>query len=418
MLSNIWRDIRYTLRTLRLNPGFALAAAAPIALGIGINTGVFTILYNLAMRPHPVPGARELVSVHQEFQGVKGRQVHGARMMFSAPEYRIYRDSTKTLSGITAYSSEWTVTIGDRFPREVEGDLVVCNYFEVLQVRPAIGTGFTAAHCEPNHPVPAVVLSHALWTHVLGADPDIVRQTIILNGQAVAVAGVAPEGFEGIGLTKAAFFAPLTLQPLFHPERTFLDDPQMSWLTLIGRRTQDLRQVRAELAVIAGQIDGMQPGRMTSLIVEPANALALPVARRGFLGMSAIAMAAFSIGTAHRLCQRRERAAGPRGQSHEGDRDSPLGRRAARPADPAAPHREPDHRDRGGTRRAGARMVGVQGAAAAAARDASGLDFLDQDGCAAEPDRAGVCLGSHHRHGARVRHGPGPSRLEGRISTR
>jgi macrolide transport system ATP-binding/permease protein len=295
MLLNIWRDIRYTLRTLRLNPGFAVAAAAPIALGIGINTGVFTILYNLAMRPHPVPGARELVSVHQEFQGVKGRQVHGARMMFSAPEYRIYRDSTKTLSGITAYSSEWTVTIGDRFPREVEGDLVACNYFDVLQVRPAIGTGFTAAHCEPNNPVPAVVLSHALWTHVLGADPDIVRQTITLNGQAVAVAGVAPEGFEGIGLTKAAFFAPLTLQPLFHPERNFLDDPQMSWLTLIGRRVQDLRQVRAELAVIAGQIDGMQPGRRTSLIVEPANALALPVARRGFLGMAAIAMAAFSL---------------------------------------------------------------------------------------------------------------------------
>jgi hypothetical protein len=77
MLSNIWRDIRYTLRTLRLSPGFAVAAAAPIALGIGINTGVFTILHNLAMRPHPVPGARELVSVHQEFQGIKGRQVHG-----------------------------------------------------------------------------------------------------------------------------------------------------------------------------------------------------------------------------------------------------------------------------------------------------------------------------------------------------
>jgi predicted permease len=295
MLSNLGRDVRYAIRTLRHCPGFAVAAIAPIALGIGINTGVFTILYNVAVRPHPVPGGRDLVNVHQEFQGVQGRRVHGARAMFSEPEYRTYRDRTKTMSGVTAYSKPWKVTIGDRFPREVEGALVACNYFEVLQVQPIIGTGLNAAHCDRRETPPAVVLSHALWTHTFDADPDILRKTILLNGDAVAVAGVAPEGFDGIDLTRVSFFGPTTLQPRLYAERNFLDDPQTSWLTMIGRRAQDLPQVRAELTVIASQIDRMQPGRRTSLLVEPANTLALPVARRGFLGAAAIAMAAFAL---------------------------------------------------------------------------------------------------------------------------
>ena len=83
MLSNFWSDLRYTLRTFRRNPGFAVAALVPIALGIGINTGVFSILNNVAFRSLPVPDPTELVNVYQEFQGVKKRRVHGARIMFS-----------------------------------------------------------------------------------------------------------------------------------------------------------------------------------------------------------------------------------------------------------------------------------------------------------------------------------------------
>ena len=88
MLANLTGDVRYTLRTFRRRPGFALAAIVPIALGIGINTSVFSILNNVALRPLPTPGSTELVSIYQQFQGVQKRRVHGARMMFSMPEYR------------------------------------------------------------------------------------------------------------------------------------------------------------------------------------------------------------------------------------------------------------------------------------------------------------------------------------------
>ena len=301
MLSNVWRDVRYTLRTLRRNPGFAVAALVPIALGIGINTGVFSILNNAAFRSLPVRHPTELVTVYQEFQGVKKRLVHGARIMFSMPEYRVYRDASRTLSGVAAYSMPWTVTLGGESPQELEGVLVTCNFFDVLQLRPSIGAGFSPANCDSPGALPAVVLSHAWWTRTFGADPDIVRQTITLNGQSVAVVGVAPEGFDGLELTKAAFFAstslargPLDAVPIL---LDFQEDPQLSWLTLLGRRKSGvgLPQVRAELAGIAGHIDRQQPGRTTAVNVTPATPLAHPAARREFFSLAAVVVAAFGL---------------------------------------------------------------------------------------------------------------------------
>jgi predicted permease len=297
MLSSLSQDVRYVLRTLRRSPGFAAAAIAPIALGIGVNTGVFSILNNVMYRPLPVPEPTELLSIYQDFRGVQKRSVHGARSMFSLPEYRAYRDAGSTVSGVTAYTKSWTVTLGGRFPQAVEGVLVACNYFEVLRLRPAIGTGFTSANCDVPGAPPSIVLSHALWTRAFAADPDIVHKTITVNGREVAVAGVAPEGFDGTELARAMFFAPLSLQPAIYPERNYINDPQVSWLTLLARRHGDtaIDQVRAELAVIARQIDQQQPGRSTTLLIAPATSLSLPVARRDFTRVAVIVVAAFGL---------------------------------------------------------------------------------------------------------------------------
>jgi predicted permease len=301
MLSNLWSDLRYTLRMFRRNPGFAVAALVPIALGIGINTGVFSILNNVAFRSLPVPNPTELVNAYQEFQGVRKRRVHGARIMFSMPEYREYRDATRTLSGLAAYSMPWKVTLGGDSPRELEGMLVTCNFFDVLELRPAIGVGLTSANCDSPSAPPAVVLSHAAWKSTFAADPDIIRQTITFNGQSVAAVGVAPEGFDGLELTRAAFFASTSLArgqldavPIL---LDFQKDSQLSWLTLLGRRKRDadVSQVRAELAVIAGQIDRQQPGRTTVVNVVPSTALAFPHARREFFSIAAMIIAAFGL---------------------------------------------------------------------------------------------------------------------------
>jgi hypothetical protein len=251
MLSNIWSDIRYAARAFRRHPGYAVAAIAPIALGIGINTGVFSVLDAIALQPVASANPSELVTVYQQFEGVKERRIHGARAMFSTPEFRSYRDATRMLNGLMAFSRYWTVTLGGESPREIGGTLVSCNYFDVLQVRPVLGTGFTATNCDAPNPAPAVILTHELWTRAFAADPAIASKTITLNGRTVAVAGVAPEGFDGIDIMKVSFFAPLALQPVLRPQQSYHLDPHASWLTMVGRRTPGatIAQVRAELGI-------------------------------------------------------------------------------------------------------------------------------------------------------------------------
>lgn len=296
MLGNVRNDFRYALRTLRRNPGFAAAAIAPIALGIGINTGVFSILNSVAWRSLPVPDADELVTVYQDIRGGPRRLVYGARTLFSLPEYRTYRDEAHTLSGLMAYSREWTVTLGRELPQEVSGILVSCNYFDVLQLSPTIGTGFTPDNCVRPDPG-VVILSHALWKRAFGGDPQVLQRPIVMNGRDVTVVGVAPVGFDGVDMAKAAFFAPTSMAGVFRPEQDLQESAHVSWLTLIGRRRNDVgfAQTRADLSLIASRVDQQQPGRTTSLIVEPAAALSLPPARRTILAGASLVLIAFGL---------------------------------------------------------------------------------------------------------------------------
>jgi predicted permease len=297
MLSTVRHDVRYALRTWWRHPGVAIAAIVPIALGIGLNTAVFAVLNSFAWRPLPVSHADELVSIHQDFRGGPRRSVHGARALFSLPEYRAYQEGSRTLAGVMAYSRSWTVTVGREFPQEVDGIIVTCNYFDVLRVPPALGTGFTTANCGSPGAPPVVMLSHAFWRREFGGDPGIVNTPIVLNGHDVIVAGVAPEGFDGVDLASVAFFTPTMTAPLLRPELKLIDNAHVSWLTLIGRRRDDasLAKVRADVALVARGIDRQQAGRTTSLVVEPATRLSLPVARRNALTGAGIVMAAFGV---------------------------------------------------------------------------------------------------------------------------
>lgn len=297
MLSNVSGDIRYALRTLARNPGFALAAIVPIALGVGINTGIFAILNSVAWRPLPVESADTLVSLHQESRGGPRRRVYGARSLFSLPEYHTYRNESQTLSGLMAYSHNWTVSIGRTSPMEIEGTLVTCDYFDVLRVRPLLGTGFTPANCgSPDLPA-TVVLSHAFWDAAFSRDPEIVNKSIVLNGRDVTVVGVAPAGFDGVGMAKVSFFASMSMASGFSPEPNLARNPNVSWLTMVGRHDEDvdIAQVRADLALIAKRIDDEQAGRATMLIVEPAAALSLPVQRREILRGAGVVLGAFGV---------------------------------------------------------------------------------------------------------------------------
>jgi predicted permease len=296
MLWNLFSDFRHAARTLAMNLGFAAAAILAIAVGIGINTGLFSLLNGLAFRDLPVDDSRELVTVHQIFEGEPVRSVNGSRSMFSVAEYRAYRDATETLSGLMGYTMSWTVTLGGESPREVAGGLVTCNFFAVLDLAPALGSGLPD-DCDRPGSERVVVLGHDLWRTAFGADPAIVGRTVELNRQELVVVGVTPEGFAGIDLQKTSFYVPIAAQPLLRPDRAFVTDEHLSWLTLVGRRSPgtSIAQVRAELAVVAARIDAAQPGRTTRLVIERANRFSMVVERTIVLGVAGIVMAAFGL---------------------------------------------------------------------------------------------------------------------------
>ncbi|HEX7237294.1 MAG TPA: ABC transporter permease, partial [Gammaproteobacteria bacterium] len=296
MLANLWSDFRHAARTLHSNPGFAAAAILAIAVGIGINAGLFSLLNGLALRDLPVDDSQELVTVHQIFDAVQQRSVSGSRSMFSTAEYRAYRDATQTLSGLMGYALAWTATLGGEAPREVVGDLVTCNFFTVLEQPLALGSGLPA-DCDTPGRERVVVLGHDLWVTAFGADPSIVGRSAELNRQQFLVVGVTPEGFDGIDLRRTSFYVPAAAQRLLRPDRDFFADENLSWLTLVGRRNAgtSIAQIRAELAVVAARIDAQQPGRATRLVVERANRFSMVDERSVVLGVAGVVMAAFGL---------------------------------------------------------------------------------------------------------------------------
>ena len=285
------------MRALRHNPGFAAAAVATVALGIGVNATIFSIVNGLAFQPLPLPGGDRLVSLAQRIDAGGPRSVHGMPSFFSYPEYEAYRDRSRSLSGLAAYEPFVEMLLSGREPRAVVGALASCNYFEVLGVPPAIGRGFSPSECRTDGSSPVLVLSDALWRTDFDADPAVIGRVVSLNRTPSMVIGVAPPGFQGTEAMAAAVWAPMTMQPVLQHGRAFLRNPAMSWLALVGRLAPgvSMGQARAELRVIAGQIDRLEPGRATRLDVHGATILPQPEQRLVVFGVGGLVLAAVAL---------------------------------------------------------------------------------------------------------------------------
>jgi putative ABC transport system permease protein len=295
MLNNIWSDLRYAIRSLGRTPGFAVAAIVTIALGVGVNTGIFSVINAVLFRDLPAPDAHELVSINQTIEGVPDRVGAVGLGLFSTAEYETYRDRSQTLSGITGHSDPTGAILGGEAQQQTQGLLVTCDYFDVLEQASAIGRALSEQDCSTGAD-PVVVLGYEVWTATFAADPAIVGRTVELNRQLFTVVGVAREGTYG-GMFRAAFFAPVSAEPLLLPNEGRYENDRLSWLFLVGRRNGvGTDEVRAELRVIAAQIDLEQPGRVTTLTVGRAKPLTIPpFVRDAALGAAAVIMTAFGL---------------------------------------------------------------------------------------------------------------------------
>jgi predicted permease len=290
-------DVRYGLRMLGRNPGFTAVAVLAIALGIGVNAGIFSVLNGAALRMLPVPSAGQIVSVDQIFHGKSARNVHGEPTLFSYSEYQDYQANNHVFSGLLAYEPFLNATLAGGRARQLYGQLASCNYFDVLSERPALGRGFVEADCAAPNAGTVVVLSDELWQSAFGADASLVGKRVILNRTAFTVIGIAPPGFGGTEPVPSAFWAPITMQPAMEPDRDFLGDANVSWLSLLGRVRPgvSMGQVRADLSVIAGRIDTQHPGRATSLAIRTATFLGRPEEHNFVMGAAAVILTGFGL---------------------------------------------------------------------------------------------------------------------------
>ena len=295
------QDLRYALRMLRKSPGFTAIAVLTLALGIGANTAIFTILNSAALRLLPVPHANELVTVGQDIRAANGghlhRNVHDDDSFVSYSEYQRYAKQNRVFSGLLAYSAFTETTLVTDKPRPIMGTLTSCNYFDVLEIRPERGRFFTDSDCASAGGNAVVVLSDSAWRGTFRGDPAIVGKTITLNRTSFRLIGVAPPEFDGTVAVASAYWAPLTMVKAFRPNRDYLPDNYMSWLALIGRLKPGIStgQAAANLNVIASSLNSLQAGRITTVTLSRATLLSMPALRTPMLIIGGIILTAVGL---------------------------------------------------------------------------------------------------------------------------
>src|SRR5689334_8184278 len=230
VVETCWQDLRFAARVLRKNPGFTTAAVLAIALGVGINVGIFSVLNGVALRLLPIPHAEQVVSVNQVLHGRFSRNVHGEGGLVSYPEYLDYRDHNSVFSGLAAYEPFVEVTLADSRMQQLYGALTSCNFFDVLNEHPAQGRGFTDSDCAVPGEKPVVVVSDDLWRRNFGADPALLGKAIQLNHSSYTVIGIAPQGFTGTDVLPTSFWVPITMQRVFDGGDDYLLEDNLSWL--------------------------------------------------------------------------------------------------------------------------------------------------------------------------------------------
>jgi len=305
LLDDLAADLRYTLRTLARTPAFTLMAIVSLALGIGVNTVVFSVVNALVLKPLPVASPERVLFV----QGSRGHP------SLSFPNYRDLRDRTSSFDGLIGYRISPMNLESAGAPVRTWGYLATGNYFDVLGVRPRIGRFFHQQDDLHEGQAALAVLSYDCWTARFGGDPSVVGRTIRLNRTPFTVVGVAPQGFRGTELFfQPDVWVPMMMEPQIEVGNPWLDN-RNTWNTwVIGRLARgvtvqraeaDLNAAAAELAREYPRInEGLhlklaRPGLVGDALGAPVRAFAV-----GVLALAALVLVAACVNLASVLAAR------------------------------------------------------------------------------------------------------------------
>jgi predicted permease len=236
-VNTLLRDFQYGLRMLRRAPGFATVAVLTLALGIGANTAIFTVINAVMLRMLPVQDPEQLVTIGNPAHVSSYSMGTPRTDIFSYPLYREIRDHNQSFSSLLATSRVDNLQIIiDSAPEKISGRLVTGNYFETLGVNALLGRTFTGAEDRNPGSDPVVVISYGYWQKRFSGDSSVVGRTVRLKNYPMTIVGVAPPGFFGevVGV-RTDVWVPMMMQPQMMPGRDFLETPNTASLLLIGR---------------------------------------------------------------------------------------------------------------------------------------------------------------------------------------
>ena len=246
----LWNDLRFAFRTLARNPGFSVVVLATLALGIGANSAIYSLMDQVLLRPLPVHRPDRLVLL--EGPGIwSGRtsSEYASRTPMSQPLYEGLRDRTPVFSGVLAQrQTEVHLRAGER-TENVAGDLVSGSYFPVLGLRAAYGRLFGPEDDRTPGGHPVVVISHRFFRDRLAGDPAVIGRTVGVNGHPMTIVGVAPAGFHGIDVGNSVdVYVPLAMENLLMPSwpPTLGTDWRIRWLTVMARLGDGVSLERAQ----------------------------------------------------------------------------------------------------------------------------------------------------------------------------
>ena len=251
-MDGLWRDVKLGVRMLVQHPGFSLVAVLALALGIGGNAAIFTLINALLFRPRAYEQPERLVGVYS-----KSLVTPDAYRAFSYPNYADLRDRTQAFSGLLAHNLAMVGVAEDGTTRRALADIVSANYFSTLGVELFQGRPFLPGEEAPGSSVPVAIVSHQYWQRA-GHDPNLVGSKLEVNGRTFTVVGIAPRGFSGTTVV----FGPELWLPLgmfealsndFDGERRPLAERDHHCLVVAGRLRpgSSVGAAEAELAVLA-----------------------------------------------------------------------------------------------------------------------------------------------------------------------
>jgi predicted permease len=266
-LEELRQDIAFGARMLLKNPGFTAVAALSLALGIGANTAIFSLIDAVLLKMLPVKDSQQLVALTDpSSSGVSIGNEDGERDVLSTREFEGLRDRNQVFSGLLAAQSQMdrnNAVIDDQAPEEVRTRLVSGGYFETLGVTAALGRTFTAADETGPGSAPYAVISYQCWLRRFARSPAVLGSRIRIGKADLAIIGVAPPAFRGETVGDAPdLWIPLDMQPQVMPGRGWLqDDPghiaeKVMWLAVIGRLKPGVsrQQAQANVDVVFKQI--------------------------------------------------------------------------------------------------------------------------------------------------------------------